>query len=212
MHPRRRTVLKLLGLFAGAGAAGLVTTRACRPAPDVVDRSAWSGLDAADIAFLDDLAETVIPTTSTPGARAAAAGEFMATAITECLTDTERALAIGGLRRIDMDCNRRYGHGFRDASDEERLALVRAIDRDRRIQEYWHEGLSRGRSLVGRIFGLGGPGVPRQPHYFTVLKQLIVLAYFTSEIGATGALRHLPIPGDYDGHLPYSKGDGAWSM
>lgn len=212
MQARRRTVLKLLGLFAGASAAGVGATRACRPAPAAGDLSAWTGFDQNDIAFLDDLAETVIPATSTPGARAAAAGAFMAAAITECLPDAERALAIDGMRRIDTDCRRRYGRGFREASDEERLALVRAIDRDRRIHEYWQEGWSRGRNLVGRLFGFEGRAAPRRPHYFTVLKELVILGYFTSEAGATGALRHLPIPGDYDGHLPYSKGDGAWSM
>ena len=36
-------------------------------------------------------------------------------------------------------------------------------------------------------------------HYFTLLKQLSVFAYFSSEVGTTKALRYNPIPGRFDG-------------
>ncbi|PGH39630.1 MAG: twin-arginine translocation pathway signal protein, partial [Candidatus Nephrothrix sp. EaCA] len=44
-------------------------------------------------------------------------------------------------------------------------------------------------------------------HYFTMMKQLTLLGYFTSEIGMTKALRYLPVPGRYDGCVDYKKGD-----
>ena len=48
-------------------------------------------------------------------------------------------------------------------------------------------------------------------HYFRMMKELTLLGYFTSEIGATKALRYLPVPGRYDGDVPYKKGDKAWA-
>ncbi|MCX6949827.1 MAG: gluconate 2-dehydrogenase subunit 3 family protein, partial [Opitutae bacterium] len=48
------------------------------------------------------------------------------------------------------------------------------------------------------------------PHYFKLYKQLTLLGYFTSEIGATQALRYLEVPGAYRGNDPYRKGDRAW--
>jgi hypothetical protein len=48
-------------------------------------------------------------------------------------------------------------------------------------------------------------------HYFGMMKQLTLLGYFSSEIGATQALRYVAIPGKYEGCVPYKKGDRAWA-
>ena len=48
-------------------------------------------------------------------------------------------------------------------------------------------------------------------HYFKLMKELTLLGYFSSEIGATKALRYIAVPGHYDGNLPYKKGDKAWA-
>lgn len=52
---------------------------------------------------------------------------------------------------------------------------------------------------------------PSPSHYYTMMKQLTLLGFFTSEVGATKALRHVAVPGKYDGALPYKKGDRAWA-
>jgi hypothetical protein len=44
-----------------------------------------------------------------------------------------------------------------------------------------------------------------------MIKQLTILGYFTSETGATKALRYEAVPGKYDGAYPYKKGDKAWA-
>ena len=49
------------------------------------------------------------------------------------------------------------------------------------------------------------------PHYFTLLKQLTLYTFFTSQVGATKVLRYVAIPGYYNGELPYEKGDKAWA-
>ena len=48
-------------------------------------------------------------------------------------------------------------------------------------------------------------------HYFRMMKELTLLGYFTSEIGATQALRYVAVPGKYEGCVPYKKGDRAWA-
>jgi hypothetical protein len=42
------------------------------------------------------------------------------------------------------------------------------------------------------------------------MKELTVLGYFTSEIGASQALRYVEVPGSFNGNVPYKKGDRAW--
>jgi hypothetical protein len=43
------------------------------------------------------------------------------------------------------------------------------------------------------------------------LKDLVLLGYFTSEAGATQALRYDPVPGAYRGSVPLKTGDRAWA-
>jgi len=49
------------------------------------------------------------------------------------------------------------------------------------------------------------------PHYFSMIKQLTLWGFFTSEPGATKALRYVAVPGKYEGCIPYKKGDKAWA-
>ena len=46
--------------------------------------------------------------------------------------------------------------------------------------------------------------------FFKTLKSLTITGYFTSEIGATQALRYEQIPTRYEGDVTYKKGDKAW--
>ena len=65
--------------------------------------------------------------------------------------------------------------------------------------------------LIGGIV-LHETKTAEQPtHYFTMIKQLTLWGYFSSEIGATQALRYVAIPGKYEGCVPYKKGDKAWA-
>ena len=48
------------------------------------------------------------------------------------------------------------------------------------------------------------------PHYFTMMKQLTLFGFFTSEVGATEVLRYEAVPGSYEGCAPYN-GEPAWA-
>jgi hypothetical protein len=42
------------------------------------------------------------------------------------------------------------------------------------------------------------------------MKELALVAHFSSEIGCTRAVRKIEVPGAYHGNIPYRKGDQAW--
>ena len=52
----------------------------------------------------------------------------------------------------------------------------------------------------------GGP-----VHFFRMMKQVALFGYFTSEVGATQAMRYVETPGRYDPCAPYKPGDKAWA-
>jgi len=45
-----------------------------------------------------------------------------------------------------------------------------------------------------------------------MVKDLTVLGYFTSEIGATQALRFVEVPGKFEPCVDYKKGDKAFAL
>ncbi len=47
---------------------------------------------ADDIAFLDEVGETILPATSTPGAKAAKIGDFMKTIVNDCYEEKEQQI------------------------------------------------------------------------------------------------------------------------
>ena len=142
-----------------------------------------------NIALLDEIAETIMPRTETPGAKDAKVGEFMNVYVTDCYTLDERAIFHKGLLTLEAECRKIYGRGFMSLLPAERTEYINQLDQD-----------ARATVLAGGI------------HYFTMIKQLTLFGFFTSEVGGTQVLRHVPIPGRYDGALAYEPGDRGWAM
>jgi hypothetical protein len=54
-------------------------------------------------------------------------------------------------------------------------------------------------------------GAVAPPHFFQLMCELTYLGYYTSEIGATKALRYVHIPGRYESCIPLEPGQKAWA-
>lgn len=145
------------------------------------------------LAFMNEAAETILPQTSTPGAKAADVGSFMAVMVRDCYTERDQKAFKEGLTKLDKSCKEKYGKGFMEAGSEQRTALL--IQLEKEAQAYNNSKKKE-----------------ESNHYFTMIKQLTLLGYFTSELGCTQALRYLPVPGKYVGDYPYKKGDKAWAL
>jgi predicted house-cleaning noncanonical NTP pyrophosphatase (MazG superfamily) len=144
-------------------------------------------------AFLNEVGETILPETKTPGAKAANVGGFMAVMVRDCYTEADQKVFKKGVADLDKASNKKFKVGFLQADAKQRTELLTELDKE--AKEY---------------------SKTKKPedanHYFTMIKQLTLLGYFTSEVGATKALRYLPVPGKYDGNYPYKKGDRAWAL
>ena len=187
----RRDALSRVALLVGGGiVGGAAFLEGCKTA----DKKMAIGLpfSAENISFLDEVAETIIPTTNTPGAKAAGVGAFMNTMVTDCYEEKDQKIFIDGIASIDQACEKLHGHGFMKASPEHRKEVLTALDKEQK--EYNANKKD------------GDPN-----HYFALVKQLTLLGYFSSEIGATQALRYVAVPGKYEGCIPYKKGDRAWA-
>lgn len=83
-----------------------------------------------EIAFLDEVAETILPETSTPGAKAAETGAFMALMVTDTYTEEEQQTFREGMQKLKEACQEMHGSSFMEATPEERLALLEQLDQE----------------------------------------------------------------------------------
>lgn len=143
---------------------------------------------ADDIAFLNEVAETIFPKTSTPGAKDAKVGELMTVMVNDCYTEADQKAFREGMKKIDEACNKMHGHDFMKASAEHRKEVLVSMDKER--AEYQKNKKQEDPN-----------------HHFQYFKQLTIMGYFTSKEGRTGATRYEPVPGKYIGDLDYKKGD-----
>ena len=142
----------------------------------------------SDITFLDEVAETIFPKTSTPGAKDAKVGQYMTVFVNDCYDQQQQDAFHAGMKSLNDACKKMHGHDFMNAPPEHRKELLVALDKER--GDYQKTKQKEDPS-----------------HYFQYFKQLTIMGYFTSKEGRTGATRYEPVPGKYIGDLDYKKGD-----
>jgi hypothetical protein len=142
-------------------------------------------LTVDDQSLVEEIADTLLPTTpSSPGAKAAGAGAAINLLLTDCYDPAAQQHVVAGLEEFRTACNRRYGADFASLTHSERAELLREIDA---------EAQAAGAT-----------------HYFGLVRELSVRAYFSSEIGMTKALRYVLVPGNWVGFVPLTPGQPAW--
>jgi glucoside 3-dehydrogenase (cytochrome c) hitch-hiker subunit len=187
---RREALSRVALLLGGTVVGSTIFLEGCKPA----DKKAKSGVDFDDndIAFLDEVAETILPATSTPGAKAAKVGAFMTVMVRDCYEDKDQKIFRDGMGKLNDASKKKNNKVFLEATPAQRHDLLVEIDKE---QKDYSKNKKR----------------EEPAHYFRMMKELTLLGYFTSEIGATQALRYVETPGRYDGCIPYKKGDRAWA-
>jgi hypothetical protein len=227
-----RRVTVLLGGVALVGGRPLLAA-AERDAHDRAALLTESGtgvgpFTAADIAFLDEVADTILPATKTPGAKAAKVGAFMALMVTDSYDTRDQQIFRDGMRAIDEESQKENGVVFRKATRRQRLALLQRLDREQKahmdardIAQAARDRDKKAEAYVPdqRKEMAPAPGVnpaaaitaDSPAHYFRMMKELTLLGYFTSQIGCTQALQYVESPGRFDPCVPYKRGTPAWA-
>ena len=156
-----RRVSALLGGAAFIGGTSLLT--ACENAPPAEKRPLTSGsFTADDIAYLDEIAETIRPETKTPGAKAAKTGAFMALMVTDGYGPDEQRIFRDGMRALDEQSRKANGVAFMQATPAQRLALLTTLDQEQKAQADAQDADDRRRKGLAPI-PAGGDSTPPSP-------------------------------------------------
>jgi hypothetical protein len=185
----RREALSSVALLLGGTIIGAEAfLSGCKTKTDATAAT----FSAGDITFLDEVAETILPATKTPGAKAAKVGEFMTVIVRDCYEPKDQQVFMEGMKKLEEASKKANGKTFLESTPEQRHSLLVVLDGE---QKAYQKDKKK-----------DDPN-----HYFRMIKELTLWGYFTSEAGATQALRYVAVPGKYDGCIPYKKGDKAWA-
>ena len=221
MITRREAVLRVTAMLGGValiGGSALIT--GCRSENQNKPATAFTN---DEVAYLDEIADTILPTTSTPGAKAAKTGAFMALMVRDTYSDEDQQTFRDGMNKLnDASKAKNGGKTFMEATPQQRLALLQTLDKEQ--FDYSEKRRAEGKKRSDEFLAerQGNPPAPQaktateitaEPpnKYFRMMKELALLGYFTSEIGMTQAQRYTESPGRYDPCVPYTPGEKTWA-
>ena len=196
----RRDAIKRAALLVG-GSILMPDILKAWNAPHIIENPFFK-ITAAQTALIAEIAEAIIPTTTTPGAKAAGVPAFIIKMVADCYEQKTSDEFMANLTAFDANCKTKYGKSFVELGEAERIESLKAAEKQAYLDrdKYKKEVQSWGQSTIEGA----------QPFFF-MMKSLTATGYFTSEIGATQTLRYEAVPGRYDGDFPYKKGDKAWA-
>ena len=118
-----------------------------------------------------------------------------------------KILSPGGIKKLNEASKKKYDKDFVNLVAGQKHELLVALDKE--AKDY-QDAIDKRNSKLAAEQKLErelktNKDAEDPPHYFAMMKQLTLLGYFTSEPGATKALRYLPVPGRYEGCIPYKK-------
>jgi len=205
----RREAVKYISILMGSaviGADAFLSGCKTNNAPSKV-----TDLTAEDIAYLNEIGETILPRTSTPGAKDANVGQFMQVMVRDCYEEADQKAFMDGLDKLNDASKKKFNNDFMAITPQQRHDLLVEVDKEAKayggkVSEFNNKENQKEKDEKAK----GNKNYTKQhmaPHYFTMMKQLTLLGFFTSEPGMTKAVRYLPVPGRYEGCVPYKKGD-----
>ena len=177
MSISRRSAIRQLAILS-AGAALLPSCLHPHAKPSVSLKNLTVTGDQEKL--LEELAATLIPTDTTPGARDVSAHLFTLRMVDDCSPKTDREKFMKGLAAFDEASKTASGKSFAEASPAQREALLSAIE---------------SKKLPGEELNF----------FYSTTKKLTVLAYTSSQFFLTRVQVYELVPGRWHGCVPLSN-------
>lgn len=187
---RREAVRRVTFLLGGAltisGTGAFAEVFAASPG----NRTETKSIESQE-ALIAEIADTIIPDTKgVPGAKAAGLGPFIVMMLQDCYTSDIQKQFAGGLMKVDEVSQSRFKKSFTALTLNEREEIFKLFKAEAEEQR---------RAKIATS------------NFFPLIYELTCLGYFTSEVGATKALRYVHIPGKYESCIPLQPGQKAWA-
>jgi gluconate 2-dehydrogenase gamma chain len=186
----KRTAWIMGGIVSAPAIMGVL--KGCTAKPSIDWKPEFFSADQAGV--ISEVAEIIIPKTSTPGAKEAGVPQFIDLMLKDVYGKEDQDRFLDGLKAFDEDAKKTYDDSFAELDEEQRKEFVFKK----------HEEAVNAEKSENK---------PERRPFVLMMKELTMLGFFTSEVGATQVLQYDPVPGAYKGCIPLSEaGNGrTWA-
>lgn len=205
---RREAVLRVAALMGGAISAPLLSglLYGCETKTSKTqDTKVTSVVSDKHKAMIEEIAEIIIPATDTPGAKEAKVPEYILIMLADCYPQTDQQRFFKGLDTLDERAKASYGVEFIDCKPKQQLVLLQkeeALAKAERDEQNKAKAKATTREEKEKQM---------DPPFFSMMKEMTLVGYFTSEPGATKALEYVHVPGRYEACVPLKPGQKGWA-
>jgi hypothetical protein len=179
--------------------------------------------------LVTEVADIIIPTTKkSPGAKAANVGPFITMMIKDCYPEEAQKAFVKGLEDLEARSKKEYDNSFLEITLAQRQDLLTKIkdetviaikaEKDKSDANKAGEKVVKDdeKAIKPEIEKPGNPMAVKEkpktaPQFFAIIRDLTILGFSTSEVGATKAFEFVEIPGKYDGNMTLKPGQRVWS-
>jgi len=196
---RREALQRVAWLMGGAlSASALLAIRDGYSATPSASNDKPGFLGPAQAIVVSTVAAIIVPRTDTPGAIDAGVPGFIDSVLRDVYTEDERNRYITGLTAFEAAAQAEHGGKFVALERPQQVALVRKF----------HD------AAVAEERAFHRPHVRFQRPFLLMTKELTLLGFFTSQVGATKVLQYAAVPGAYHGCVPLKQaGEGrTWAF
>lgn len=187
----RRALLGRAALLLGVTATGGFGA----PALAQAAAQAKPFLAAPTFKLLSAVADTIIPVTDTPGAVDARVPALLDGLLANWASAERKVELAAALTRIDQRAQGEHGKPFAELAPEARTTLLAAHDAEAL------KPAPQGKAAGGAGLSLGLGTGASDPGY-AKLKDLVIILYYSSEIGLTRELSYEHAPGEWKPSIP----------
>ena len=156
--------------------------------------------------MIGEIAERIIPKTTTPGAKEAKVPEFILLTLADCYPLAVQDNFFGGLDKLDDQARKTYNNSFLDLKAAEQTALLVEAEKA------FHAEKASNKKAEEEAKKSGSKYEAPEPQFFQIMKELTIIGYFSSEPGATQALAYVQVPGSYQATIDMKPGQKTWAM
>ena len=195
---RREALKRIASLMGGTLSASVILAIEKGYSATTSAASKPAILRPPQMAIVSAVAEIMIPRTDTPGAIDVGVPGFIDLMLKDVYTRKDRERYLAGVAEFDAAAQGEQGKKFVALEAPQQVALVRKFHDAAVVEE---------RRPHGRHSQLQRP-------FILMTKELTLLGFFTSEVGATQILQYVAVPGSYHACLPLEQaGNGkTWAV
>lgn len=196
----RRAVIKNLALIVG-GAALLPSCIQKTSGPSVSLKNL--AINAEQEQLVGDICETIIPKTSTPGAKDLNLPAFVLKMLDDCYKKKDQQAFMTGMGQFEDLVQKKYSKSFSELNVSDREAVLNDLEKSSKPVSVPAKSIKpvseAGKSLPAPE---KKPEIPPLNLFYGAIKQQTIFGYTNSQYFMTKQIVYELIPGRYNAHFP----------